>query len=187
MKQSKDTLAVFTADEEFQETIDKWTRNGKYHKLLGLWVKGLIVDWNKLYGANRPQRMSLPTYPFAKERYWVNGISDLRFQISDLKNQLHPLVHENTSDLSEQRFSSTFTGEEFFLRDHHVQGRKILPGAAYLEIALVAMKQAADVNIAKAPTVIQLDNIVWASPLVVRNDPRLVHTRLFPGKRAHCI
>ena len=27
---------------------------------------------------------------------------------------LHPLLHRNTSDLSEQRYSSMFTGEEFF-------------------------------------------------------------------------
>ena len=45
---------------------------------------------------------------------------------------LHPLVHRNTSDLNEQRFSSKFTGQEFFLRDHIVQGLKVLPGVAQL-------------------------------------------------------
>jgi len=39
--------------------------------VLDLWVKGLVFDWNKLYGEERPKRMSLPTYPFARERYWV--------------------------------------------------------------------------------------------------------------------
>ena len=33
---------------------------------------------------------------------------------------LHPLVHSNTSDLNEQRYSSTLTGEEFFLAEHQV-------------------------------------------------------------------
>lgn len=47
---------------------------------------------------------------------------------------LHPLLHRNTSDFSEQRFSSTFTGQEFFLKDHVVNGRKVLSGAACLEM-----------------------------------------------------
>src|SRR5499425_413838 len=51
---------------------------------------------------------------------------------------IHPLLHHNTSDLSEQRYSSTFTGEEFFLADHRVRTdgaaiQKFLPGVAYLE------------------------------------------------------
>lgn len=36
-----------------------------------LWVKGLNVDWAKLYGDRPPKRMSLPSYPFAKDRYWA--------------------------------------------------------------------------------------------------------------------
>ena len=41
---------------------------------------------------------------------------------------IHPLLQQNTSTLTTQRFSSTFTGEEFFLKDQVVQGRRILPG-----------------------------------------------------------
>jgi acyl transferase domain-containing protein len=36
-----------------------------------LWVKGLGFEWEKLYGDVKPQRISLPTYPFAQERYWI--------------------------------------------------------------------------------------------------------------------
>ncbi|MEJ2125065.1 MAG: hypothetical protein P8Y47_09735, partial [Alphaproteobacteria bacterium] len=43
----------------------------KLHKLAELWVKGLAFDWNRLYGERKPHRLSLPTYPFAQERYWV--------------------------------------------------------------------------------------------------------------------
>jgi polyketide synthase PksN len=38
---------------------------------LDLWVRGLNFDWNTLYGDVKPQRISLPTYPFARERYWI--------------------------------------------------------------------------------------------------------------------
>jgi acyl transferase domain-containing protein len=71
VKRGKDTLDVFAADEELQEAIEKWLQRKKYAKLLDLWVKGLVFDWNKLYHNPNLRRISLPTYPFAKERYWL--------------------------------------------------------------------------------------------------------------------
>lgn len=35
------------------------------------WVNGVMIKWSLLYGKNKPYRMSLPTYPFAPEEYWV--------------------------------------------------------------------------------------------------------------------
>ena len=72
MRQHKETLGLFAGDE-LQETIGKWIERGKLNKLLELWVKGLPLDWRRLYGEAKPRRISLPTYPFAKERYWVEA------------------------------------------------------------------------------------------------------------------
>lgn len=71
LKRNKETLAVFAADEELQEAVVKWIQRGKYDKLLGLWVKGLVVDWNRIYADARPRRIRLPGYPFGGERYWI--------------------------------------------------------------------------------------------------------------------
>ena len=46
---------------------------------------------------------------------------------------IHPLLQQNISDFTEQRFGSTFTGREFFLADHVVNGQRVLPAVAYLE------------------------------------------------------
>jgi len=62
VKRNKETLAIFVADEELQEAMEKWIQRRKYTKLLELWVKGLNLDWNKLYGDTKPRRISLPTY-----------------------------------------------------------------------------------------------------------------------------
>jgi acyl transferase domain-containing protein len=75
VKREKDVLEVFTGDEELQEAVAKWVARGKYGKVLELWIKGLTFDWNALYGDVKPRRISLPTYPFARERYWVPGAS----------------------------------------------------------------------------------------------------------------
>jgi polyketide synthase PksN len=42
-------------------------------ELARLWVSGHEVDWRPLYGEDQPARLSLPTYPFARERYWLPG------------------------------------------------------------------------------------------------------------------
>jgi len=50
-------------------------RRGKYDKLLELWVKGLAFDWRRLlWRGGARARISLPTYPFAKESYWIEPV-----------------------------------------------------------------------------------------------------------------
>ena len=143
VKRERDVLALFAADEDIAKAIDAWIAKGKYGKVLELWVKGLAVDWSTLYGEVKPRRISLPTYPFAKERYWAPEPVVVVAGGMGQPVLLHPLLHENTSDLSSQRFRTRLSGEEFFLSDHVVQGRRVLPGVAYLEMAHAAVARSA--------------------------------------------
>ena len=177
VKRSQEALALFVTDDDLKQTVDKWIANKKLSKLLELWVKGLEVEWSKLYGEVKPHRMSLPTYPFAKERYWNDRMAGTQVGVSgSAAAVLHPLLHRNTSDLNEQRYSSTFTGEEFFLADHQVKangdaGRKVLPGVAYLEMARAAMEQALPAR--QESTVLELRNVIWAQPLAVNENKQV--------------
>ncbi len=65
-------LAMFADDEALQEAVGKWMRQGKCSKLLELWTRGVPLDWRGLYGGEKPARLHLPGYPFARERYWVD-------------------------------------------------------------------------------------------------------------------
>jgi glutamate-1-semialdehyde-2,1-aminomutase len=38
-----------------------------------LWLGGAQPDWNAVHGEARPQRCSLPTYPFERQRYWIDA------------------------------------------------------------------------------------------------------------------
>ena len=76
-KHNKETFNIFEKDEDLQEVVDRWISKERYEKLLQFWVRGLNIDWNKLYTENRPNRISLPTYPFAKERYWAVKSEDI--------------------------------------------------------------------------------------------------------------
>ncbi|MCP4996509.1 MAG: hypothetical protein GY934_22445 [Gammaproteobacteria bacterium] len=44
-------------------------------QLAQLWVSGVEITWALLSGHPRPRRISLPTYPFTRKRYWVDGRS----------------------------------------------------------------------------------------------------------------
>jgi acyl transferase domain-containing protein/thioesterase domain-containing protein len=38
-----------------------------------LWTEGVTIDWRGLHGEARPRRTPLPTYPFQRQRYWVEA------------------------------------------------------------------------------------------------------------------
>ena len=41
-----------------------------------LWARGVAVDWNAYYATEPRRRVSLPTYPFERKRYWVEARRD---------------------------------------------------------------------------------------------------------------
>jgi len=43
-----------------------------YGVLARLWNHGLTPDWKAFYAAERCRRVSLPTYPFERQRFWLN-------------------------------------------------------------------------------------------------------------------
>jgi polyketide synthase PksN len=161
------------------QMIVAWVAKKKYGKLLALWVKGLSVDWHGLYSAAKPNKISLPTYPFERKRYWINEPT-LKNQALDLYQviKLHPLLHQNTSNFTEQRYSTRFSGEEFYLSDHLVNGQRVLPGMAYLEMARAAVLDATG----EADKAVQLRNLVWAHPVVLGEAEPVVHLGLYPQR-----
>ncbi|GEM_PF-6507797 len=168
ISQNKDGLSIISQDDDLKETIiDKWIAENKLSKLLVLWTKGLDIDWNNLYGNDKPKRMSLPTYPFAREKYCAdeNGKIEVSESTSEV---LHPLLHINTSDISQLCYSSTFTGKESFFSNHKVSGNNLLPAVVYLEMVRTAVDKAMPVS--QESTILELHNIVWAQPIVATNN-----------------
>ncbi|MFH8342798.1 type I polyketide synthase [Streptomyces sp. AM6-12] len=41
--------------------------------LARLHVRGVPVDWEAVFAADRPRRIALPTYPFQRQRYWLTA------------------------------------------------------------------------------------------------------------------
>jgi acyl transferase domain-containing protein/glutamate-1-semialdehyde aminotransferase/enoyl-CoA hydratase/carnithine racemase len=59
------------AANEPQSKVRAWAETQEYHKVLSGWVDGLAIDWDMFHSQERPRRISVPTYPFAREHYWI--------------------------------------------------------------------------------------------------------------------
>ncbi|WP_247572066.1 amino acid adenylation domain-containing protein [Ralstonia solanacearum] len=167
VRDNKAAMSVLAHDEDMAATLTAWADKGKYDKLLELWVKGLALDWTAMGPPDgEARRISLPGYPFARERTWVSGASHFPHQgRQGGEGRVHPLLHANVSDLSQQKFVSVFNGDEFFLRDHRVHGDKVLPGVAYLEMAREAVSRS--LGEAAPAGVLTLRNLVWSQPVTI--------------------
>lgn len=74
-------------------------------------------------------------------------------------------------------FTSTFTGNELFLADHIIQGQKILPGMAYLEISRAAV---ANSTTLLEDEMIVLEDSVFVQAILV-SQKREVEAKVYPG------
>jgi acyl transferase domain-containing protein len=137
------------------------------------WVHGVAADWESLYEVE-PGRLSLPTYPFSKERFWVSDtpLAEVRPTMEHRSSALHPLVSNNSSTLTDVSFSSRLSDTAFYAADHRVNGEKIFPGAGFLEIAGICGSLAAEQNVCK------IRDIVWMNPLSFQGGPQTLRTHL---------
>ncbi|RBL89850.1 SDR family NAD(P)-dependent oxidoreductase [Chitinophaga flava] len=162
------TAAISAAD-----SVENALRSKNGALLAELWIKGADINWSSLYKGQNPGRISLPVYPFAKERYWIPVETGLK--TADNTSKLHPLLHLNSSNLKQQQFTSVYTGKESFLTDHKVKEEKVLPGVAYLELARAAGEQGT------AEKITQLRDITWLQPIGINGKPKEIHIRLSPS------
>ena len=188
-KTHKEMLGLFAADPDYEEALEKWIAQRKLAKLAELWTKGFDLDWRKFHGKKTPQRLHLPTYPFAKDTYWIDPIKGLfpqsaawRAETSDSAsgNAPHALLHENTSDLDQLRFSSVFRDSEpFVVGALAVDGAgPRLPSSVLLEMARAAVACAK--RMAPGTTAVELSALRFASPFVVDGQTAL-HIALSPS------
>lgn len=184
-EQNKALLSLMNSDEDFELTLDKWIGGKKLAKIMELWVNGLTFDWNRLYGNLKPHRISMPTYPFAKERYWIDSSSVPNDRRSEKTSQIiHPLLHSNTSGFKQFSFRSIFKEDELFIQHNQIDmgeaaRYKTLPQAAMLEMAQKALMEVSqDGDNLKLP---ELKNISWGYPAIIEGDTE-INIALFPNE-----
>lgn len=130
------------------------------------WVEGGEVDWASIWQGEgfSPRRISLPTYPFARERHWID--TSRKRAAGNGTAMLHPLVHENASSLAGVAFITRLSPGDLLLLEH---GRS-LPAVACLEIGRIAVSLAVDGSIEGADRArpCRLHDLVWTQAVVAK-------------------
>ncbi|WP_424097227.1 SDR family NAD(P)-dependent oxidoreductase [Moorena producens] len=124
-----------------REGVDQWQQ--MLSSLGQLYVQGAKVDW---FGFDRQysrEKVVLPTYPFQRERYWIeSNKSNRKKPYLSTENILHPLLGKRfycAGQPQQLQFESLLAEDEpAYLKQHRVFGLALLPTTAYLEIALAA-------------------------------------------------
>ena len=73
-----------------------------------LWLAGVEPDWESFHNGYEPRRVSLPTYPFERKRYWVDAQGDFeRTDVLPEVDEMRSRVLENKIYTSGNEIAST--------------------------------------------------------------------------------
>ena len=98
------------------------------------YAAGLEISFDGLFAGETRRRISLPGYPFQRERYWLDPAKRRRTEAG------HPLLGVRSESARGQVTYETevFPSDPAWLEDHRVFGRLVAPGALYGAMAATA-------------------------------------------------
>ncbi|MGW5731248.1 SDR family NAD(P)-dependent oxidoreductase [Nocardia beijingensis] len=110
--------------------------------LAALHVSGVPVDWNLFFTGNGTRQhrwVDLPTYAFEHKDYWMEPKTDGDPSILGLNSVDHPWIRAMlpSADSDGLVFAGRISlGAQPWLADHVVAGAVLVPGAAFIDMAL---------------------------------------------------
>ncbi|NEQ76569.1 MAG: SDR family NAD(P)-dependent oxidoreductase [Okeania sp. SIO2C9] len=134
-----------------------------------LYVKGMKVNWSEFDQDYTGQKVALPTYPFQRERHWIE-IDNTQHKSRYLSRNTgsHPLLGERFYSAIQQQqiqFESQLSASEpVYLKYHRVFDQVIFTAADYIEMVL-----AAGATLFKSPKLV-LEDLVIQSALVLDEE-----------------
>ncbi|MFN6445250.1 MAG: SDR family NAD(P)-dependent oxidoreductase [Nostoc sp. DedSLP05] len=115
--------------------------------LAQLHCHGVALDWQAFDADYCRVRLHLPTYPFQRQRFWIENFGVRQNQPALMSKNgkarkiLHPLLGQRLPLASSQSIhfeSEISAASPSFLQDHCIYNAAILPATAYMEMALSA-------------------------------------------------
>jgi 3-oxoacyl-(acyl-carrier-protein) synthase/thioesterase domain-containing protein/acyl carrier protein len=68
----KNPLTSLITAEMAHMQLQQSMQNAQWKQVALLWVNGVSIPWENIWQSLSVRRVSLPTYPFARERHWVD-------------------------------------------------------------------------------------------------------------------
>ena len=165
--------------DDLQALMQRWIERQDMAKIAHAWVNGVSVPWLRLHGEQRPRRLALPGYPFARDRYWLPVGDDLSSSHVTMNLAAsHPMIQSGSARGANWQFHSSLDALHFFLADHCVGNRPVLSGAASLELIRAACGQA----FATLPAShrVAFKDVVWQRPLLASGGKLELELTLVP-------
>jgi acyl transferase domain-containing protein/acyl carrier protein len=108
-----------------------------------LWVRGVEVDWGRAFAGSGAQRVRLPSYPFQRNRYWLDAqtLGSADVAAAGLDSAGHPLLGAvlRLADREGLLLAGRVSLQQHpWLADHAMAGATLLPATAFLELVLHA-------------------------------------------------
>jgi polyketide synthase PksN len=138
------------------------------------WSRGAHVDWSQIYRGGGGRRIRLPHYPFERRAHWLpEEIFESAAEPAKATMDLR-VVRDPEGDAG--TFFKELKGDEFYLADHRIGGKTILPGVAYLELAWSAAAQWLGPG-----RRFHLRNVVWIRPILFEGRPLRLRVAIRPN------
>ncbi|MFC6016100.1 SDR family NAD(P)-dependent oxidoreductase [Plantactinospora solaniradicis] len=128
---------------------------GVLDALATLHVHGVSVDWQVAYADSGADRCDLPTYPFQRQRYWLDGTPPAG-------TAAHPLLGDPQpgADGPQVRHSGVLSAfRQSWLADHVIGDDVVVPAAVLAELAFWAA--------GAGETAVRLAELTISAPLVL--------------------
>ncbi|MBU6350104.1 MAG: SDR family NAD(P)-dependent oxidoreductase [Chloroflexi bacterium] len=124
-----------------------------------LYVRGVTVDWQALYRTPAGHKVALPTYPFQRQRCWLDATAPSTAPSTTrlrplIDRQMHLPIHQQI--VFEKQFS---TAALPFLADHMVSAEVVVPAACHLAMTLSA------IDLLGQPGPCMLSDLLFPQPL----------------------
>lgn len=129
-----------------------------------LYAQGTDMDWKTRYQQQRRNKLSVPVYPFAKTRCWVEPKTKASKKIASGMGKGPLLDHCLTESLDVHIYETEFRVQEHWvLSEHKIMGDCVLVGTTYLEMVLQACKE-------RLGESVHFQDVLFLTPLIVGED-----------------
>ncbi|MCP4262401.1 MAG: SDR family NAD(P)-dependent oxidoreductase [Planctomycetes bacterium] len=147
-----------------RQGISDWQQ--LFQSIGALYLHDLPVNWAEVDRDYPRRRVSLPTYPFQRQRYWIETTTTPLTQ-RESGAALHPLWERKLQSpliketVFETHFSTTYPS---FITDHVIFEKLIVPGASHISMLLGA------VGLSFGDKGCVLENILFLQALIIQAE-----------------